>query len=49
LWQVSEARRSPIHENIDYDLYYIENQSLVLDFVIFFLTALAVLRIKSTH
>lgn len=49
LWQVSEARRSPIHENIDYDLYYIENQSLVLDFVIFFLTAMAVLRVKSTH
>ncbi|MAW60500.1 MAG: hypothetical protein CMJ94_06665 [Planctomycetes bacterium] len=49
LWQVSEARRSPIHENIDYDLYYIENQSLVLDLVIFFLTAMAVFRVKSTH
>jgi exopolysaccharide biosynthesis polyprenyl glycosylphosphotransferase len=49
LWQVSEARKSPIHENIDYDLYYIENQSIVLDLVIFFLTAMAVLRIRSTH
>ena len=49
LWQVSEARKSPIHENIDYDLYYIENQSLVLDFVIFFLTALAILRVRATH
>lgn len=49
LWQVSEARKSPIHENIDYDLYYIENQSLVLDFVIFFLTAMAVIRVKTTH
>ncbi|NQU48416.1 MAG: sugar transferase [Planctomycetes bacterium] len=49
LWQVSEARKSPIHENIDYDLYYIENQSIVLDLVIFFLTATAVLRIKTTH
>lgn len=49
LWQVSEARKSPIHENIDYDLYYIENQSLVLDFVIFFLTAMAVLRVRATH
>jgi len=49
LWQVSEARKAPIHENIDYDLYYIENQSIVLDLVIFFLTATAVLRIKTTH
>ena len=49
LWQVSEARKSPIHENIDYDLYYIENQSLVLDFVIFFLTAMAVLRVRTTN
>lgn len=49
LWQVSEARKAPIHENIDYDLYYIENQSLVLDLVIFFLTAMAVLRVRSTH
>jgi exopolysaccharide biosynthesis polyprenyl glycosylphosphotransferase len=49
LWQVSEARKAPIHENIDYDLYYIENQSIVLDLVIFVLTATAVFRIKTTH
>ncbi len=49
LWQVSEARKSPIHENIDYDLYYIENQSIVLDMVIFVLTAAAMLKVKSTH
>ena len=30
-------------------LYYIENQSIVLDIVIFFLTAMAVIRVKSTH
>lgn len=34
LWQVSADRSHPIHENIDYDLYYIYNQSLLLDFVI---------------
>lgn len=49
LWQVSEARKAPIHENIDYDLYYIENQSIVLDMVIFVLTAAAMFKVRSTH
>ncbi|MBN1780052.1 sugar transferase [bacterium] len=34
LWQVSADRSLPIHENIDHDLYYIENQSLLLDIII---------------
>ncbi|MBC8329542.1 MAG: sugar transferase [Planctomycetes bacterium] len=49
LWQVSSARKAPIQENIDYDLYYLENQSVFLDIVILFLTALAVLRIRETY
>ena len=49
LWQVSEARKDPIHENLDYDLYYIENQSFFLDMVILFLTLMAVLRIRTVH
>lgn len=49
LWQVSEARRSPIHENVDYDLYYIDNQSLFLDAVILALTVFAVFRVRTTH
>ncbi len=48
LWQVSEARRAPIHENLDYDLYYIENQSLFLDLVILLLTLVAVPRSRAT-
>ncbi len=48
LWQVSSARKAPIQENIDYDLYYLENQSVFLDIVILFLTGLAVLRIRDT-
>ena len=48
LWQVSEARKRPIHENLDYDLYYIDNQSIFLDLVILFLTASAVLRPRAT-
>ena len=49
LWQVSEARKDPIHENLDYDLYYIEHQSFFLDVVILFLTILAVLKIRTVH
>jgi lipopolysaccharide/colanic/teichoic acid biosynthesis glycosyltransferase len=48
LWQVSEARRAPIHENLDYDLYYIENQSMFLDLTIFFMTLATVFQPRST-
>ena len=34
VWQISADRRNPIHENIDYDLYYIEKQSFFLDLTI---------------
>ena len=44
LWQISYARQMAIHENIDYDLYYIEHQSLLLDLVIISLTAFAVVK-----
>ena len=49
LWQVSEARKAPIHENVDYDLYYIENQSLFLDLTIASLTVATMLRLTSTN
>ncbi len=44
LWQISYARQSAIHENLDYDLYYIEHQSLLLDLVIIALTLFAVVK-----
>lgn len=44
LWQISYARKQAIHENIDYDLYYIENQSFLLDVVIIALTGFAVVK-----
>jgi exopolysaccharide biosynthesis polyprenyl glycosylphosphotransferase len=34
LWQISADRRIAIHENMDYDMYYINNQSFLLDLVI---------------
>jgi exopolysaccharide biosynthesis polyprenyl glycosylphosphotransferase len=48
LWQVSADRQAEIHENIEYDLYYVSHQSLVLDALILletvFFTAGLVLR-----
>jgi exopolysaccharide biosynthesis polyprenyl glycosylphosphotransferase len=44
LWQISYARQMAIHDNLDYDLYYIEHQSLLLDLVILTLTAFAVVK-----
>jgi len=46
LWQISEHRKSPIHENMEYDLFYIENQSLLLDLAILLRTALSVFGLK---
>lgn len=33
-WQISKYRSQLIHENIELDLYYIYNQSFILDLVI---------------
>ncbi|MFT7670722.1 MAG: exopolysaccharide biosynthesis polyprenyl glycosylphosphotransferase [Planctomycetota bacterium] len=44
LWQISFARQNQIHDNLDYDLYYIEHQSLLLDLVICALTGFAVIK-----
>ena len=40
LWQLSPDRSQTIHANIEYDLYYIRNRSLTLDFLILGETAL---------
>jgi len=34
LWQLSGDRKKAIHENMDYDLYYIRNMSFFLDMAI---------------
>ena len=44
LWQISHKRGSLIHENIDFDLYYIENQSLTLDLAILMSTVVSVFK-----
>ncbi len=44
LWQISSDRALAIHENMDYDIYYINNQSLLLDMVILLKTVTSCLR-----
>ena len=34
LWQLSGDRKKAIHENMDYDLYYIKNVSFFMDIAI---------------
>jgi exopolysaccharide biosynthesis polyprenyl glycosylphosphotransferase len=43
LWQISADRKNAIHENMDYDIYYINNQSLLLDMVILVRTVVSCL------
>jgi lipopolysaccharide/colanic/teichoic acid biosynthesis glycosyltransferase len=44
LWQISPARAKPIHENVEYDLFYIEHRSILLDCTILLRTVAAVIR-----
>jgi len=39
IWQLSPDRHTEIHENIEYDLYYLRHQSLLLDALIILETA----------
>jgi lipopolysaccharide/colanic/teichoic acid biosynthesis glycosyltransferase len=44
LWQISSGRAAPIHHNLQYDLYYIQNKSVRLDIAILLRTISAVIR-----
>ena len=44
VWQISAVRGEPIHMNIEYDLFYLENRSLMLDLAIILKTILSVIR-----
>jgi lipopolysaccharide/colanic/teichoic acid biosynthesis glycosyltransferase len=44
LWQISPARAFPIHENLQYDLYYVRHRNLFLDCAILVRTITAVIR-----
>lgn len=38
LWQLSADRSLPIHKNLDYDLFYIQNRSFLLDLTLLWRT-----------
>lgn len=44
VWQISAVRGEPIHQNIEYDLFYLENRSILLDLAIIVKTILSVIR-----
>jgi lipopolysaccharide/colanic/teichoic acid biosynthesis glycosyltransferase len=44
LWQISPARVMPIHENLQYDFFYLQHRNFFLDLAILLRTAAAVLR-----
>lgn len=43
LWQISPVRRRPIHDHIEYDLFYMAHQSMLLDLWIILRTPLVLL------
>lgn len=47
LWQLNAPRTQPIHENLKYDLEYIRQRSLALDFKIMFKTVSFILNSKN--
>lgn len=44
LWQISDDRAGEIHANMDYDIYYIENQGFLLDIIIILATVFFAMR-----
>jgi len=44
LWQISPHRAYPIHQNIEYDLYYIRNRTFMMDIAILVQTAFFTMR-----
>lgn len=49
LWQILGRKDIPLHEHLEYDFYYINNHSIILDFVIIFKTIPIVLLGKGAY
>ncbi|MDD5677975.1 MAG: exopolysaccharide biosynthesis polyprenyl glycosylphosphotransferase [Kiritimatiellae bacterium] len=49
LWQIMGRKDLPLHESLEYDFYYIKNQSLLLDLTILLKTIPIVLRGKGAY
>lgn len=44
VWQISAVRGEPIHANMEYDLFYIEHRSILLDVIIMIKTFVTAIR-----
>ncbi len=49
LWQISGRKDLPLHSNLEYDFYYIQNQSIILDIIILMKTIPVVLFGKGAY
>lgn len=49
LWQIMGRKDLPLHESLEYDFYYIKNQSLLLDLIIIIRTVAVVLSGKGAY
>lgn len=49
LWQILGRKELPLHENLEYDFYYINNQSVILDIVIILKTIPVVISGKGAY
>lgn len=49
LWRIMGRKDLPLHDNIEYDFYYIRNQSLMLDFAILLRTFASVFRGRGAY
>jgi len=49
VWQISAVRGEPIHHNMEYDIFYLQNRSFLLDAAILLKTFLSVLRGVGAH
>ena len=49
LWQIYGRKDLPLHENVEYDLYYIMHRSLWMDFMILLNTVKVVIDGKGAY
>ncbi|MCD4775806.1 MAG: sugar transferase [Candidatus Aegiribacteria sp.] len=49
MWQIMGRKELPLHDNLEYDYYYIRNQSLMLDFTIFVKTIATIFKGRGAY
>jgi exopolysaccharide biosynthesis polyprenyl glycosylphosphotransferase len=49
LWQIMGRKDLPLHENLEYDFYYMRNQSMMLDLAIMARTAVTILKGRGAY